>query len=181
MNYVDPEGLEVTVVFYSETGTIRAFSTEGEFVEFEGVFSGGGKMKNDMTKGHVPFNGPTPPGTYLLGDPVSAAETHPDNTGDLMWVPILNKETLSDRVFVTDPTTGEKVERNAMFLHPGSVSQGCITFPNRDTKNGDLGNPDFTKLKEMLAKTKRIRRWQGGNGRLGGGKMVSFPGVLVVK
>ncbi|MFA7484158.1 MAG: RHS repeat-associated core domain-containing protein [Vulcanimicrobiota bacterium] len=177
VGFVDPEGLEVTAVLDISTGTMTVTSTEGDSVVYKGIFSGDGDCKNDPSKGHVPFKGPTPPGTYNLGYPVSAQATHPDNSGDLMWIPIINRATGNDRVFVTDPKTGRRVERNAMFVHPGSVSQGCVTFPNESKETGELRSSDFSELKEMLMKT---RPFLGPNGTTRGG-VRTYPGTLIVK
>jgi RHS repeat-associated protein len=180
VTFVDPHGLEVTAVFDTKTGKMTVTTTEGDSFVYENVFSGDGPCKNDLTKGHVPFKGPVPRGTYYLGDPVDTSSAHPEVRGDLDWIPILNQETMNDRVFLKDPT-GKTVERNAMYVHPGSVSQGCVTFLNRDNEQGEIGNPDFTQLKDLMSKTTRITKWLPGTGRLGAGRMVSYPGVLVVK
>ena len=178
VNYVDPLGLEVTAVLDLQSGTMSVTSTEGGSATYTGIFSGSGTHMNNPNSGHVPFSGPTPPGVYNLGYPISAAETHPNSSGDLMWIPIINRTTGNDRVFVTDPTTGKTVERNAMFVHPGSVSQGCVTFPNKGNEPGEIGSTDFSNFKDMLMNT---TPFIGPDGTVRGASVRVYPGTLIVK
>ena len=152
---------------------------------YKGVFSGNGKgIKNCPDKGGIPFKGPVPPGEYYLGYPVDVSPTHPALDGDLMWVPILNKNSLKSSVFVTNPETGKLVVRDEMYVHPGTISEGCVTFPS-DSAKGQKGYPksrDFSDLKSRLMNTKPLEV-EGVRqiGREYYPVTERFPGVIIVK
>lgn len=141
-----------------------------------------GDAKNNPNKAYLPFVGPTPPGEYLLGYPVDVSEAH-QVLGDLMWLPIINPETMDDKVFVKDPK-GNSIERNMMFLHAGTESEGCITFPNKDNKSGHIGSSDFSELKDMLMNTKPLMRLTPNRNPIVQFQLPSrqpYPGRLIVR
>jgi hypothetical protein len=119
------------------------------------VFSGDKKAMNDPSQGHVPFIGPVPRGHYYLGSPVDVGVTHQELVGgNLNWIPILNKSTLENVHEVIDPN-GNVVNRDEFYVHPGLISQGCVTFKS-DIARGQPGYPgssSYNEFYEMLTKT----------------------------
>ncbi|WP_194164682.1 hemagglutinin repeat-containing protein [Microvirga thermotolerans] len=107
------------------------------------AFSGQGDAINDPTRVNVPFVGAVPPGAYYLvaresggtlgwlKDAFRSLGGNDKNN----WFTLVSAETLSGRVPVGDVT------RDSIRLHPGSVSEGCITL---------CYMADFTQLRQQL-------------------------------
>lgn len=67
------------------------------------------------------------------------------------------------------PVNDSGIERGGYYIHPGTVSEGCVTIPSRDRAKYD-------ELRSLLEKTKKItffaqqrflvNGFQGGSGFL---------------
>ena len=143
---LDPRGAEVAMEFDRTKGTLAYQeydrSTEGkiewkgDLVTITGVFSGSGESKNKPSDEHIKSQGPTPGGTYLVGEMNSRG-----------WHKLYGQGTdgkFRDSVNVTDPN-GNNVSRDGMYLHHGTMSIGCVTVPDKDA---------FDKLQKTLNSTK---------------------------
>jgi len=58
-----------------------------------------------------------------------------------------------------DPNTGQKIIRDNFYIHPGSVSLGCITFQkDSNLPSGAPWSPDYEKFDGILQGTSPIYR-----------------------
>lgn len=118
------------------------------------AFSGGGANRNNIRSAHIPRHGPLPPGKYWIVDReqggiyarAKAATKDFYNYvfngaqfGHWAWFALLRDDFVID-----DITWFRGVERGLFRLHPGTVSEGCITLPR---------NADFALLRDRLTNT----------------------------
>jgi len=173
LKFLDPSGLCVHLIFNMKDGTLTAIDGNQKLV-LKGVFSGNGKNINDPDKGWVPNFGPTPLGQYYLGptedhgdhknlaDPTHTnKQAHPN--GNFMWYPLFGRDAdgnwSTTGVVVRDPATRTPHTRDDMFLHPGSVSDGCVTVPSDEPNT--KGNPNYPNSAQYDALRKMIDNTKG--------------------
>ncbi len=123
------------------------------------AFSGGGAYRNRGGCAMIPNEGPIPPGKYWVVD-------RPDGGGIGSKAIAIGKDTFN-KVFkgaeftrfewfalyrddrgIDDGTWIRNVWRGHFRLHPGTISEGCITLPH---------NSDFALLRNALLRTQKIR------------------------
>jgi RHS repeat-associated protein len=171
-NFIDPIGTEVFVILYRSKGklTVDKYSKhwfwgtdQVEHHEFN-VFSGmrGSFCMNSNRCDTAEDEGPIPRGQYLIDDKPNVNSTEP-------WQQIsyrLSRSKNTSRpwsgpfgrpgeyVPITDPFTGETVSRGGFYIHPGTVSQGCITFPKTSIlPNGAPWSPDYERFDKIMKDT----------------------------
>lgn len=197
IGFVDPDGLYVDAVYDVRNRVLTvddyALNNLGQWQKvgsytFKNLFSGDKNCKDDPRKEAIPSLGPVPRGKYLISPMIDVSNIHPELTGDTGWFLLLNPLTHRSRVTVAGDG-GSPVKRDSFFIHPGRVSQGCITFPSDTTSGGAGGYPrsaEYSRLKAILQNTAPL-----GSGNplppvttrhpypptWGGG----FPGYLTVK
>jgi RHS repeat-associated protein len=161
LNYTDPLGLEVIILFYRKQGVLKVWDLDkGDWFErFNNpdlvieAFSGDGDCKNQTSCDAEKDKGPIPLGRYAIdGGP---------NTGGAGW------RKTSFRLFrrVRDSKDGEEfsheyvpiqdrsdpsktVPRGGFYIHTGNYSIGCVTVPV-------LKKDDYNKLSDMLKNTSK--------------------------
>lgn len=122
------------------------------------AFSGNGIYRNNGACGAVKNNGPLPLGKYWIvergsGGLLSKTKTQIQDTwnrfyhgtafGRDEWF-ALYKDDLS----IDDGTWIEGVYRGLFRLHPGQVSEGCLTLPH---------NSDYSRIRDALLKTDPVQ------------------------
>ena len=133
INFTDPEGLVVNMIYNQSTGTLTAFNTNtGQRLTISGVFSGGG--------GYAPI----PRGTYQVGPGINSWRNNPGNN---TWYPLWGPTGSGGWTTRNINGTG----RGGFYLHVGSVSHGCVTVPSNT--NPYPNNPAFNILQNMLQNT----------------------------
>lgn len=123
------------------------------------AFSGNGVYKNRGGCAIIPNEGPIPPGKYWIVD-------RPDGGGFGSWAQAVVKDTFNkvvrgaeftrfewfalyrDDKSIDDSTWYNHVLRGHFRLHPGTLSEGCITLPH---------NSDYAVLRNALLRTGQIR------------------------
>jgi hypothetical protein len=160
---IDPDGLYVRIVADIQSGTMTVADVnpgrETTVSTFK-FFSGDKKALNDSSQEGLPNIGPVPRGKYSLGNgTVNVQDTHPQLIGgSLEWIPILNEETDRNVHYVFNPETGRTEKRTEFYIHPGLVSQGCVTMKS-DIRKGEEGYPgskDFNTLLDIYNKTSTL-------------------------
>jgi hypothetical protein len=164
-NFNDPVGLEVIAVFNRQARQLNILSIGGggsfepvfESRQFEGLFSG--KICENQTNCDAEKEGPIPAGTYLID------KTPDDRFND--WRKIsyrlyrsqndadpLNGPFEDDYAPVKDPFTGKTTNRGGFYIHPGSLTEGCITFlADGYDSNGIPYDDEFNVLSGIFKKT----------------------------
>lgn len=128
-----------------------------------GVFmahSGQGAYRNNGACGSRPNLGPLPPGKYWIVDRVAAARwTYgwaKALASDLVGKTFKGAEFSHDEWFalyrdelaINDQTWINGISRGAFRLHPGTLSEGCITIAH---------NSDFAIIRDALMNTSQIQ------------------------
>jgi Protein of unknown function (DUF2778). len=120
------------------------------------AFSGNGVYRNKGACGIIQNSGPLPPGKYYIVDRPSGSafnsmraftidtvkSTFSYHVDHSEWFALYRDDGLTD-----DSTFYEKVAHGGFRLHPGKVSDGCITIANQS---------DFIRLRTALLNTKKI-------------------------
>jgi RHS repeat-associated protein len=183
LNGTDPKGLSVEATYSQSQGVFTVKEWRGGLGimdyflgplrnEQYGAFSGCncGKSESDVS-------GPIPKGVYLI-------DKDRDVNGDVPWKRVSHRLLASQSGTlegpfdynreVTNPNTGEKVKRDNFYLHPGSVSAGCITLPKtRNLEDGAPWSDEYESLDKMIINTSPYYH----SGRRGTGV---FAGTLIV-
>lgn len=147
INFTDPMGTEVFAILYRSKGklTVDDYSKhwlwgtdQVKHYEFE-VFSGmkGSFCMNSNRCDTAEDEGPIPRGQYLIDKDPNKNSTEPWQQISYRLSRSMNNTRPWDGPFgrpgeyvdITDPFSGETVKRGGFYIHPGTVSQGCITFP----------------------------------------------------
>lgn len=92
-----------------------------------------------------------------MGQPIDVHDSHPDLTGDTIWLPLLDPETF-ENVHRIPKGGGDFSSRTEFYIHPGMVSQGCMTFlsetqRDRTSKVGYPFSSDYARLRSMIVNT----------------------------
>ncbi|USL56775.1 DUF2778 domain-containing protein [Pantoea ananatis] len=143
-------------------GTFDLNGAEYAPLTFPGIgtfmaFSGNGKNRNHAACTHIPTNGPIPVGKYWIVD-------RPE--GGLISQSISTSKDLFNKMFrhaefghsdwfalwrddmsIDDYTWINSVKRGNFRLHPGTISEGCVTM---------YRNSDFAVIRNILLKTPLI-------------------------
>lgn len=119
------------------------------------VFSGNGIYKNKGACGMIINDGPLPPGKYYIVDRPTGSKLNQVRA----WGIDLVKSTFMYHVdhsewfalyradgMIDDTTFYKGISRGSFRLHPGQVSDGCITLAHRS---------DFNRLRDALLRTKK--------------------------
>jgi hypothetical protein len=151
----DPFGLYVELSFDRRSGILTARDVDtGESVLVP-AFSGN-RFANDSRYEGVPFAGPLPAGTYLVGN-------GKERSGEDVWYPLLSPDGKGNYTYracrnVKNPFTGQMECRNMFNIHNDLASDGCVTVPSTVSK-GDPKFPQskqFDALKRLLENTKPL-------------------------
>jgi hypothetical protein len=160
LNFVDPSGLSVRMVYDRASGVLTATDTDtGETITITGVFSGMFPPNSPLNSPEN-FGGPIPAGEYVIGGPQDMGRFY---TGTNEFYPLLDPTTMSN-VHQIRTKDGQTVTRNEFYLHPGTGSEGCITVPSDTQKHAKGGHgvypksAAFDKLDAMLRNTKWAMR-----------------------
>lgn len=121
------------------------------------AFSGKGAYRNRGACAHIPTEGPIPPGKYWI------VERGQGGGLSKMWggvKDLYNKISSGsefmrsewfalyrDGISISDYTWVNSVQRGLFRLHPGTISEGCITLPH---------NSDYSRLRNALLNTPMI-------------------------
>ncbi|WP_072037749.1 DUF2778 domain-containing protein [Enterobacter sp. Bisph1] len=127
-------------------------------LHFDGIgvfiaFSGNGVYRNKGGCGAIVQQGPIPPGIYHIVDRPTgsvgnrlrsmAIDTYKStfyyHIDHSEWFALYRADGLID-----DNTWINGIERGGFRLHPGQISEGCITLPHRS---------DFLRLRDSLLQT----------------------------
>lgn len=127
----------------------------GEFM----AFSGQGGYRNHGGCAHIPGQGPIPPGKYWVVDRAMGGKLNQlKNYVKDLWTGNDHSEWFAlyrDDNQIDDYTWIKGVERGQFRLHPGSISEGCITLPHY---------VDFQRIRQGLLRTNKI--WVPGKAGL---------------
>ncbi|MCU4437639.1 DUF2778 domain-containing protein [Acinetobacter bereziniae] len=161
--WIDPLGLIIGASFDNskQTMIIKDAQTK-EVITIRNVFTGGGADAS----GKVDFYGNAlPKGSYYITE-------NPRADGDQSWYGLLAiDEKIDDSHHI-----GAGFYRSGFRLHPGTISEGCVTV----NKNALGGKNEWNKLDKFLKKTKTSEieyedKWYRRN------KQLKLYGILVVK
>lgn len=121
------------------------------------AFSGDGAYRNRGGCGAIPQAGPIPAGRYWIVDrPVGGLRTQVQAGARDLYNQVANGATFKhsewfalwrDDWTIDDYTWIEGVKRGNFRLHPGTLSEGCITLPH---------DSDFSLLRNALLRTQKI-------------------------
>ncbi|MCS2164612.1 DUF2778 domain-containing protein [Scandinavium manionii] len=127
---------------------------------FDGIgifmaFSGNGAYRNKGACGMISDNGPLPSGKYYIVDRPTGSKANSLRA----WAIDTYKSTFYYHVdhtewfalyradgSINDSTFFQKVARGGFRLHPGTVSDGCITLANQS---------DYNRLRAVILGTKK--------------------------
>lgn len=122
------------------------------------AFSGNGAYRNKGGCGAIPKEGPIPPGKYwivqrgeggLWSKSIAASKDFYNKTfkhsefKHSEWFALYRDDWNID-----DYTWLEAVKRGNFRLHPGTISEGCITLPN---------NSDFSLIRNALLRSRPVQ------------------------
>lgn len=120
------------------------------------AFSGDGAYRNRGAYGALPKAGPIPAGRYWIVDRPGGGIKSQVQTGIKdIYNQLVNGATFRhndwfalwrDDWSIDDYTWIEGVKRGNFRLHPGTLSEGCITLPH---------DSDFAKLRNALLRTQK--------------------------
>lgn len=141
LNRTDPEGL--LEFFQFELNKQPTSKLQCECGESYDAFSGEDDATNNPDAAAVPFKGPIPPGNYYIVD---------RPTGGIWLSRLINKR--KDDWFalytadglINDYTLVNNKLRGEFRLHPGTLSQGCVTLKDKQ---------DYARLRERLLNTQK--------------------------
>ncbi|MBI0396997.1 DUF2778 domain-containing protein [Acinetobacter bereziniae] len=161
--WIDPLGLIIGASFdNSKQIMIIKDAQTKEVITIRNVFTGGGADAS----GKVDFYGNAlPKGSYYITE-------NPRADGDQSWYGLLAiDEKIDDSHHI-----GAGFYRSGFRLHPGTISEGCVTV----NKNALGGKNEWNKLDKFLKKTKTSEieyedKWYRRN------KQLKLYGILVVK
>ncbi|KGT93897.1 hypothetical protein NG99_11320 [Erwinia typographi] len=121
------------------------------------AFSGNGAYRNRGGCGAVPGDGPLPPGRYWVVDRGAGGffgqrKAELQDTwnkyvngvafGRSEWFALYREDSAID-----DETWYEGVRRELFRLHPGTISEGCITIPH---------NSDYARIRQAFMNTSMV-------------------------
>ncbi|UBF30100.1 DUF2778 domain-containing protein (plasmid) [Kovacikia minuta CCNUW1] len=123
-NHTDPSGLLVDATFTLSTGNLKVVDrTTKKTTIVQGLFSGAPDYRNNFIYERIKGNGPIPRGEYeiLLGGYDDESKTY--------WFRLdrVDNHLRDDK----DDFTG----RGNYRLHPGTISEGCITLDKKREKD----------------------------------------------
>lgn len=104
------------------------------------VFSGQDEHRNKPESIRIPNAGPIPTGQYYIVDRPSGGFREKIYSRKKKWFALYYMDDVID-----DEMTIDGVTRGNFRLHPGTISEGCITFVDRS---------QFLQVRELLLKTK---------------------------
>ncbi len=119
------------------------------------AFSGDGAYKNKGACGIIKGSGPLPPGKYYIVDRPTGSSWNRlrawgiDTYKSIFYYHVDHAEWFAlfrDDGSIDDSTFYEKVDRGGFRLHPGTVSDGCITIANQS---------DFNRLRDALLREQK--------------------------
>lgn len=141
INFIDPLGLLVTVVFDPNNHTLTITDNDtGKSVTVE-AFTGGHVGENcTVVPGTSPLEVPVPAGKYLLVDNPNPRSGRED------WLGVFKKDDRIDDYF----KDGKK-ERSGIRFHKGQVSHGCVTV----TDCQQDADKKWKQIQDMLKDTKK--------------------------
>jgi len=176
-NYSDPNGLDVEINFDRKTGTLVVRELDGKrrYLVIKNVFSGVGKDKDNISSENHQYTGPIPKGKYLIEG---------ESFSDAMHTMRYRLFGFVDGAWQYDPAWKDSKGqyRGNFNLHPGTVSEGCVTIPS-DVPRGSAKYPfanDYQKVKGILNTTSKLL--DGDDPAAGvNGKHKAFVGWLTVK
>jgi RHS repeat-associated protein len=135
--YFDPLGLDVEVTFSRSQGKITVKENWGGLGIWDWWYGPKSNNEFDVFSGTCQCSettinqGPIPKGLYLI-------DKDRDVKGDKPWKRISYRLYASESGTMNgpfhpykelnDPNTGQKIIRDNFYIHPGSLSYGCITF-----------------------------------------------------
>jgi hypothetical protein len=121
------------------------------------AFSGNGAYRNRGACGMIPKEGPVPTGKYWIVDRPEGGLKSQVNAGARdIYNHVVKGATFRHNEWfalwrvdwgIDDYTWSEGVKRGNFRLHPGSLSEGCITLPH---------DSDFALLRNALIRTQKI-------------------------
>lgn len=121
------------------------------------AFSGNGAYRNRGGCGAIPNKGPIPPGRYWVVDRPEGGIRSKLKTGATdIYNHVFNGSIFKHNEWfalyrddwnIDDHTWIESVQRGNFRLHPGSLSEGCITL-SRDS--------DFALIRNALLRTQKV-------------------------
>lgn len=141
--YIDPLGLYVVATIDTASGTLsvttynldqNSNTYQPGVTQTYNVFSGKGPGYDNQAAADQPNIGPVPAGTYFIGQQEDVSGAHAQLTGNTMWFPLINVATGTNGAWVQAPD-GTMVWRSGFYIHPGSVSDGCVTFQSDTPAN----------------------------------------------
>jgi hypothetical protein len=136
--------MEMVATFVLNDKPMSTFEIRG--MKFN-AFSGTGEYRNKASQMCVPKYGPIPVGYYYIIDRPQGGWKTKTNT----FFRDLFHETSKNEWFalyaadgnINDETFCDSVKRGQFRLHPGTVSEGCVTFENKG---------DFDFVRQLLLK-----------------------------
>ena len=163
LDLIDELGQYVTGTYDVSNHHLHLTDENGNEFDSSDIFSGNGRWKNDPTQSGVEDHGPIPPGLGFNIQPKIRIQKYPNK----FEYPLQVARGIT--------------KRHDFTLHPGSQSNGCITFNSdepMEDKDGNKNpkyphNNDFDRLEKFLDKQTRK------NGNIGRLDVVS--GTLVNK
>ena len=149
VNAIDPLGEDVIAIYNRTTGNLWIYDWDTkQQLNVDNVFSGLPGIPEDQE------NGPIPQGPYLIGD--GANHGHHANLGTWYWFklyPWPNQKDPQDYLIING------VRRSGFYLHPGTVSDGCVTVKSDVGKRGLEGlyypsSAAYDTIRKLLDDTK---------------------------
>ncbi|MBK8151180.1 MAG: RHS domain-containing protein [Acidobacteria bacterium] len=183
---VDPSGLYVEARFSRSLGVMQVTEWRGGLgiidwffgplrEESYSVFSG---CRCQETPNQWDVGGPIPNGIYLI-------DKERDVNGDAPWKRVSHRLLASQSgsiegpfdysLGVTNPATGGITRRDNFYIHPGSVSLGCVTFQKESNlEDGAPWSRDYESFDRLLRDTSPYYfRGRRGTGVFGGTLIVT--------
>lgn len=121
------------------------------------AFSGNGAYRNRGGCTRITGNGPLPAGRYYVVDRVKGSIANRvrawgvDTYKSAFYYPVDHSQWFAlyrDDLGIDDRTWVDAVERGGFRLHPGQISDGCITLAHQS---------DFVLLRNALLRTQKMR------------------------
>jgi RHS repeat-associated protein len=171
-NATDPSGLEVRGVFDRRTRVLEVWDVDSpsQRVRIENVFSGVKPYRNRPEFDRVPYTGPIPGGNYAVVD--NFLDSRPDYRRYFRLDSLDDRKPFNNR----DDRTG----RDGFLLHPGDLSYGCITIPNKQEEQWEeLRNLILrTRTREVFDRSSRLMVILQG---LAGEPLLTYYGQIEVR
>lgn len=181
---MDPYGLYLVIFYDVQTGRIRAWDikpnedygtrikSKPDF-EYGGAFSGSGECQNKSSCELRKDSGPIPKGNYAIDGSVNSGDRR---GGFRAYSFKLYRQTSgafldTNGLYSHEETPiGNGVTRSGFYLHPGTISIGCITIPEAD-------RAIYDQLRTLLENTSKSSFYESG--RLYSSKRVGSGFVYV--